>query len=50
MFSRKQGFVRLRTDVPTAGDISPMEGVDLDEQYALKHFLGRDVQGAVFLL
>ncbi len=36
--------------VPTARDISPSEGVDLDEQWALKHFLGRDVEGALELL
>ncbi len=46
-FRRKH---RLRNDVPTAGDISPTGGKQWDEQYALKHFLGRDVPEALELL
>ncbi len=40
----------LGSPTPSAADISPTGGEDLDEQYALKHFLGRDVQGALELL
>ncbi len=50
MFYRQQRAAKLRAGVPTARDISPTDGVDLDEQYALKHFLGRDVEGALELL
>ena len=35
--------------IPTAKDISPTEGLDLDEKCALEHFLGLDRQAALKL-
>ncbi len=44
MFFGKQRVSKLKPWVPTARDISPTEGEDLDERSALEHFLGQDVQ------
>ncbi len=40
----------MKGRIPTAKDISPTGGQDLDEQCALRHFLGQDVEGALVLL
>ncbi len=47
MFFRQQRTATLRADVPTARDINPTDGGDLDERTALKSFLGRDAQEAL---
>ncbi len=50
MFFRQLRAAKLRADVPTARDISPTDGEDLDECSALEHFLGRDVEEILELL
>ncbi len=36
----------MKSSIPTAEDISPSNGLDLDERDALSHFLGKDVSEA----
>ena len=37
-------------NLPTISEISPTEGLDLDEKFALEHFLGKGFQEAIDFL